>query len=72
METFTYTCVLLKNVCKHNNLDFEDVLDKVASSDVSFGNNEDSLITIETLEDILGKKLDFGGLDDSVLVSVGP
>lgn len=71
METFTYHCVDLMSVCVHNGLDYEDVMESVSNSDVSFGTNDDTLITLKTLENILGKDLDLDNLPDSTMISLG-
>lgn len=71
MKVFIYDCVTLADVCEQNTLDYGHVIEEVCYSDVSFGTNEDTLISQSMLEDILELKLDFGGLDDSVLISLG-
>lgn len=71
MKVFIYDCVTLADVCEQNTLDYGHVIEEVCHSDVSFGTNEDTLISQSMLEDILELKLDFGGLDDSVLISLG-
>ena len=76
MKVFTYDCVTLGDVCEHNKLDYGDIMEAICNSDVSFGTNEDTLISQATLESILDDNdfivdLDFGGLDDSVLISLG-
>jgi hypothetical protein len=78
MKTFTHECVSLKDYCDHNNLDYTAVMDMVASSDVSFGNNYDTLVALPDLWDILDdngidvEKLDDGGLNvHNVRISLG-
>lgn len=71
MKVFTYNCVSLADVCEQNTLDYDHVIEEVCHSDVSFGTNEDTLISQRMLEDILELRLDFGGFDDSVLISLG-
>ena len=71
MTPFTYTCVTLDDVCSINNLDYETVMDRLNASDVSFGTNDDTLITRKTLESILDSHVDFGGLSDDVMISLG-
>jgi hypothetical protein len=46
-------------------------MEEICHSDVSFGNNYDTLIHRRVLEDILLKELDWARLDDSVLISLG-
>lgn len=69
MQTFTHTCIRLKDYCDHNNLDYSEVMDMVCDSDVSFGNNYDTLVALPDLwmiledNDIDVTKLDNGGLN---------
>jgi hypoxanthine-guanine phosphoribosyltransferase len=70
MKTFTIECVTLETLCEFNKLDIEAVFDKVNSSDISFGNNADTLLTKTQLEYILGYGLDWKGSED-ILVSLG-
>ncbi len=78
MQTFTHTCVALKDYCDHNNLDYVDVMDMVCDSDLSFGNNYDTLVALPDLwmiledNDIDVEKLDDGGLNvHEVRISLG-
>lgn len=71
METFTYNCVDIMSICVYNGLDYNDVMERVSNSDVSFGTNDDTLITRKTLENILEKSLDFDDLPDSTMISLG-
>ncbi len=71
MTPFTYTCVTLADVCSTNNLDYETVMDRLNASDVSFGTNDDTLITRQTLESILDARVQFGDLSDDVMISLG-
>jgi hypothetical protein len=71
MTPFTYTCVTLSDVCSINNLDYETVMDRLNASDVSFGTNDDTLITRQTLESILDARIQFGDLSDDVMISLG-
>jgi hypothetical protein len=69
MKTFTHDCIRLKDYCDHNNLNYEEVIEMVSNSDVSFGTNYDTLISIPDLWDILDEndidvtKLDDGGVN---------
>ena len=69
MKTFTHDCIRLKDYCNHNNLNYEEVIEMVSNSDVSFGTNYDTLISIPDLWDILDEndidvtKLDDGGVN---------
>jgi len=71
MTPFTYTCVTLSDICSINNLDYENVMDRLNASDVSFGTNDDTLITRQTLESILDARIQFGDLSDDVMISLG-
>lgn len=71
MITYAHTYVTIMDVCQHNSLDFGDVMEEICHSDVSFGTNEDTMISQSMLEEILEKKLDWGGLDKTVLISLG-
>ena len=71
METFIYHCVDLMGVCEMNQLEYSDVVDRLNASDVSFGTNDDTLITRKTLENILGTTLDFGDLPENTMISLG-
>ena len=49
-----------------------DTMDKICDSDVSFGNNYDTLLSVMQLEDILSLKLDWDHHDeDTILISLG-
>jgi hypothetical protein len=71
MKVFTYDCVTLADVCEQNTLDYGHVIEEISHSDISFGTNEDTLISKSMLEQVLDITIDFGGLDDSVLISLG-
>ncbi len=78
METFTHTCVALKDYCDHNSLNYDDVMQMVCDSDVSFGNNYDTLVALPDLwmiledNDVDVEKLDDGGLNvHEVRISLG-
>lgn len=78
MKTFTHTCVSLKDYCDHNKLDYTDVMEMVCNSDISFGNNYDTLVALPDLWMILEDneidvtKLNDGGLNvHEVRISLG-
>jgi len=77
MIVYSHNYVTLADVCKHNSLDYVEVLDAVSNSDISFGTNEDTLMSRRQLQDIIDSyleetvDLDWGKLDDSVLISLG-
>ena len=70
---------MLKDVCKHNDLDYGIVMDAICNSDFSFGTNYDTLITTEDLDSILysaeiihnGLDYDEHDMDERVLISLG-
>jgi hypothetical protein len=79
MKSFTYKCVSIQDVCKHNCLDLGSVMDAISNSDISFGSNYDTLISTGQLENILDDaevnidRLDYDNHDDEdiVLISLG-
>ena len=79
MIIYSHNYVTLADVCKYNSLDYTEVLDAVSSSHISFGTNEDTLMSRNQLQDIIDnyldieqcKELDWGKLDDTVLISLG-
>jgi hypothetical protein len=78
MKVFTHTCVSLKDYCDHNNLNYDDVMQMVCDSDISFGNNYDTLVTLPDLwmiledNDVDVEKLDNNSLDVyNVRISLG-
>lgn len=77
MIVYSHNYVTLADVCKHNSLDYVEVLDAVSNSDISFGTNEDTLMSRRQLQDIIDSyleetvDLDWEKLDDSVLISLG-
>ena len=72
MKSFTYTCLDISEVCEHNRLDLGNVMDTICNSDVSFGTNADTLMTVGQLEHILELELDWDNHDeDTILISLG-
>ena len=69
MKTFTIKCVTLETVCEFNKLDIEAVFERVNNSEISFGNNGDTLLTRTQLECILECKLDWDLQD--IFISLG-
>lgn len=49
MNTFTITAVSLENFCKEYGLALEDVTEVLIDSEVSFGHNDDTLVTLGNL-----------------------
>jgi hypothetical protein len=76
MQSYVWTFLDLREVCDYNQLDYGNVIEAICNSDVSFGNNADTLISQETLQYILddndfGVELDFGKYDNTVVISLG-
>ncbi len=76
MIVYSHKYVTLMDVCKHNDLDYSDVIEYVNHSDISFGTNEDTLMCRSQLQNIIDEhmdnvELDWDGLDDTVLISLG-
>lgn len=79
MKIFSYSVLHLRDVCKHNDLDYGVVMDAICNSDFSFGTNYDTLITSEDLNSVLydaeivHNALDYDKHDDDgfVLISLG-
>lgn len=76
MIVYCHNYVTIMDVCKYNDLDLGDVMDAICNSDISFGNNYDTLISQGQLQNILDDfdfdiVLEFGKYDDSVLISLG-
>ena len=64
------------DVCNHNGLNYSDVIEYVSQSDISFGTNEDTLMSRSQLQSIIDDnmdnvELDWARLDDTVLISLG-
>jgi hypothetical protein len=70
-RTFMQKCITLRDLCQHNELDEDVVTAMIAASHISFGTNADTLMTCFTLEQVLGRDLNWGDLDNSVLISLG-
>ncbi len=72
MKSFTYTCLDILEVCQHNNLEYDTIMDAISNSDISYGNNTDTLMSANQLEDIISLKLDWDNHDeDTILISLG-
>lgn len=53
MNTFTYTCITIQNFCSQNGINYNKAMNAICSSDISFGNNYDTLVDIDQLKSIL-------------------
>jgi hypothetical protein len=78
MKSFTYTCLDILEVCQYNDLEYDRVMDAISNSDISYGTNADTLISVNQLESILEDALiaidglDFDNHDeDDILISLG-
>ena len=71
MKSFTYECLTISDVCDHNGLDYQDAMDELSNSGISFGTNGDTLVRGSDIEDILGKQLNWGDYSDEIMVSLG-
>lgn len=76
MKSYTWEYLDLREVCEHNDLDYNDVMEAICNSDISFGTNADTLISQEQLWSILDDHdfvvdLDFGEYDNTVVISLG-
>ena len=79
MRSYSHTYLMLKDVCKHNDLDYGAVMNAICDSDFSFGTNYDTLITSEDLDSILysaeiihnGLYYDEHDMDERILISLG-
>jgi len=70
MNTFTITCVCLDDLCSHLGIDSGEARDTISNSDVSFGTNDDTLVSLARVCRILGVEIP-AVLDPSVMVSLG-
>jgi hypothetical protein len=76
MKSYTQEYLDLREVCEHNKLDYQTVMDAVCNSDISFGTNYDTLISQEQLQSAIDDyvdniQLDFGKYDNTVVISLG-
>lgn len=78
MIVYSHAHVRVADICNYNNLDVSKVMEAICESDVSFGNNFDTLITQQQFQSILDNyfdgesvNVDWNGLNDSVLISLG-
>jgi len=71
MKTFTIECVTLEAFCEFNKLDIEAVFEKVRNSDISFGNNDDTLISYYAVCKMCGVRPLRDIMTDDLMVSLG-
>lgn len=67
----TIKIVRIVDVCDHNGIDYNDMMSILSDTDISFGTNDDTLVSQENLNKIFNKELDYGDCDDTVLISLG-
>jgi hypothetical protein len=70
MNTFTITCVCFDDLCSHLGIDSGDARLTISNSDISFGTNDDTLVSLARVCRILGVEIPIV-LDPSVMVSLG-
>jgi len=76
MISYSHQYLDIRAVCEHNELDVGEVMQHLCDSDLSFGSNYDTLISQHHLQSIIDEgfdnvQLDFGGYDDTVVISLG-
>jgi hypothetical protein len=71
MKTFTIECVTLEAFCEFNKLDIEPVFEKVRNSDISFGTNDDTLISYYTVCKMCGVIPLRDMMENDLMVSLG-
>lgn len=70
MKTFTITAVALEDFCNEYGLDEDSVHDVIMDSEVSYGHNDDTLITLGSLCGLL--EIDpKEGHDANLMISLG-
>jgi hypothetical protein len=70
MNTFTITCVCFDDLCGHLGIDSGDARLTISNSDISFGTNDDTLVSLPRVCRTLGVEIPTV-LDPSVMVSLG-
>ena len=70
MEVLSYKYVKLNDFCRHVGWDYQQTLDMLMDSDVSFGNNDDTLVMPATLAGICERELP-ENFDHDLMISLG-
>jgi len=70
MDIFTYRCVNLKDFCDAVGWDYETTIEEINNSDISFGNNDDTLVMPISLANICERDLP-ENFDYNLMVSLG-
>lgn len=70
MKTFTIKAVSIKDFCEHLGINYDDAIEAVSNSDVSYGTNDDTLVTVTNLCNILEMEVP-AGIDPKLFISLG-
>ena len=70
MNTFTITCVRFDDLCGHLGMNADEARETISNSDISFGTNDDTLVSLARVCRILGVEIPTV-LDPTVMVSLG-
>lgn len=70
MQTFNYTCITLADFCYETGWDYENTVDQLLNSDISFGTNDDTLVMPTTLAKVCEKQLP-ENFNHDIMVSLG-
>lgn len=70
MDIFTYRCISLKDFCDNVGWNYNETLEELLNSDISFGNNADTLVMPSSLADICEKELP-ENFDYDLMISLG-
>lgn len=70
MDTFIYRCVNLQDFCSALGWNYEDTMNAVMDSDISFGNNGDTLVMPISLASMCEKELP-ENFDHDLMISLG-
>jgi hypothetical protein len=70
MDIFTYKCVTLEDFCDNVGWDYMYTIDCLLDSDISYGTNDDTLVTPSTLANICEMDLP-EAFDFDIMISLG-
>jgi|688.fasta_scaffold881621_2 hypothetical protein len=70
MDIFTYKCVTLEDFCDYVGWDYDDAMEALLHSPISFGPNDDTLVMPSTLADICEMDLP-ETFDFDIMISLG-
>jgi hypothetical protein len=71
LNPLTIKILPIEDVCEHNHIEYVDMMSMLSDSNISFGTNDDTLVTQENLNKVVNRELDYGGCDEKVLISLG-